>query len=145
MTALMVTKAQIVGTVVAINADTIILKRTSQFSPLAIPLAAMTNLEVSRGRIPRRKNSLKGGGYGLLAGIAFGGMFGAMNTGTDASDEAYVLAGAAFFGSVGLVTGGVIGAVSGNERWEQVTLKRSCLGLAPGGEAGLALSTVFTF
>lgn len=145
MTAPTITTARIVGNVMAINADTIILKRASQFSPLAVPLAAVTKLEVSRSRIPRGKNSLKGAGYGLLAGITIGGIFGAANTDADAPSGVYVLAGVAFFGSLGLVTGGVIGAVSGNERWEQVPLKRLRLGLAPGGKAGLALSTVFTF
>lgn len=144
MTASTITTTWIVGTVVTLNADTIVLRHESQTSALAVPLAAVTKLEVSGGRIPRGKNGLKGAGLGLFAGITIGGILGAANTGTDATSKVYVMAGAAFFGTTGLVTGGIIGAVSGNERWEQVPLKRLRLGLAPGGEAGLGLSTVFT-
>ena len=61
------------GILMAINADTLVLKLMKKNTPLAIPLSSVTRLDVSLGW-SQHKNAGKGAGFGFIAGGALGGL-----------------------------------------------------------------------
>lgn len=100
------------GELLSLDADSIHLRRKHR--PVAVPLSALTRLEVSRG--PARKRGwIRGAGIGALAAIGGAAvMFG------PTGDWGYVLQPA--WPVAGALTGSLIGAVLARERWERVPL-----------------------
>jgi hypothetical protein len=143
-----------VGTVIAVNADTLVLKTEESVPLLMFPLTSLTKLQVSQGRVSRGANALKGVGIGLLSGAVVGAVVG-YTTGVD-EDETYDCGfcytrgtGAAFFagvfGGFGLIVGGLMGLGWDNERWQEVPLERLRLGVSPHQNDRLLFSASFSF
>ncbi len=140
---------RLVGTVVALKVDTLVVDAKGRRGPLALPLAFVTGLEVSRGR---KSNVGKGAGLGFLAG-AFGGAILGLVTYEEctgfcpvdpgAGGTALILA--VVLGGVGAGLGAVIGAVIPSERWETVPLDRIRVGLIRHERLGLTVSASVAF
>ncbi len=141
---------RLVGTLVAVSADTVVLEVEGRADPLALPLASVTSLEVSRGQKSRvGKGALIGG----VVGAVIGGVLGAVSIGICQSpDNTHfvpcwlnipIVAGLG--GAVGAGVGAGIGAASGPaDRWETVPLDRISVSLRPRG-GGLEVSAKFVF
>ena len=146
VTAPTVAENRLVGTVAAVDADTLVLGVKHGTSSLAIPFASMTSLEVSRGK---KSNVGKGLGIGFLAGAALGAVIG-FAAGDDPpgflafSSEQKAAAGAILGGLAGGVIGGVVGATGPSERWETVPLDQIRVSLTPRG-GGLEVTAKFVF
>ena len=145
-----------IGTLIALTADTL-LARGPRGDTLAVPVAAISRLEVSRGR---RKHTWRGAGIGLLVGTAAGAAISAATyhesdrscpatdsfCGFDVSPDRgeTVIAGAVLGGALGAAVGGVVGASRRKEAWRVVPLDRPRVGLAPFGKhAGVGVSLAF--
>ncbi len=115
---------RLTGIVLARGADSVTMSRENA-TPVTLPLAALTSLEISRGKSHGRgawKGALWGGG------IMFGlGLILPMEECTDSATTRRCEPGSrgesAVFGAVGGATIGVIvGAIVGSERWERAAL-----------------------
>lgn len=129
-----VSTGTLTGSVMALTVDTLKLKITARPGPLAIPLAAVKKLEISRGHIPRGKNVLKGAGIGLLIGGGVGVLVGLKLDDPSSSEmttSAWMLLGGAVGGGTGLVIGSVLGASISTDRWEEIPLETFRAGLSP--------------
>jgi hypothetical protein len=136
-----------IGKVTALSADTITLLVTGADQPLALPLDAVHDLEVSRGH--RHRGALAGAGRGALTGAIVGGALSAYGflvcSGyTCVSAAAWAPLGAL----IGAVYGGIHGASSYPEVWERVPLDllrrlRIGIDLQPGGRLGLGAAIRF--
>jgi hypothetical protein len=118
------------GRITALSPDTLYLAVTDSLGPLAIPRRLVQRLDVSRGVPSRGLSALQRGAVsgvtGALTGlIAFG--IDDEPDGVDAETAALV------WGGVGVVMGGVIGALYPRERWKRVRL----------GEGGAVASVQF--
>ena len=140
------------GIVVAQTADTLRVRWPDFSSPDALPVASISRLEVSTGR---HRRVLKGMGYGAAAGIAVGGIIGAVSYEPCDSTEflGCLLApesrtqsaawGGMVIGTLGLVVGTLAGIPS-REGWQQVSLaeRRVSVAIRPGAHTtrlGVAL------
>jgi hypothetical protein len=87
---------------------------------ISIALRDVTRLDVSRGRT---RNSGRGFGIGLLAGLSFGVLGGLASGDEEApclfcmSAEEQMVLGGVVFGGLGGLVGAVIGTLSYSERW----------------------------
>lgn len=147
-----------IGTVMAVNADTLVLKTYDQsVSLLMLPLASMTRIQVSRGRVSRGVNVLKGMGIGLLSGAVFGAIVGyATGVNGDYEDDSdcagicpetredVAVISAVLFSGPGLIVGGLMGLLWDNERWKEVPLERVRIGIAPYSHGGFLFSALLT-
>ena len=137
-------QARWVGTLVTLSADTLVLKPKDQSAPLAIPLASVTRLDVSRGRV-----SCTGRGIltGSLASLALGLGLLASASPEDIGDAppAAGLIFLAVFTVPGAVIGGIVGSKVGGERWEPVPLDRIRVSILPQRGGGVRLAAAFTF
>ena len=141
--------ARQVGTLIAVGADSIHLRRDGRADSLSIPLAQVTAIELSQGQ---RTQGRRGMGIGFLAGAGFGVLIG-LADGDDppenfiqfsAAEKAML--GGAVLGAVGGVVGGVAGLASRTERWQRVPLAeaRGRVGVVPRpGGVGLSVSMRF--
>lgn len=113
-----------IGTLIAFRSDTLYLAHEAGTSTEPIPLAALRNLEVSRGQ---RSKWATGLGIGLLAGAAAGAALGRaeFGEGFDLSSRDAALLGAVPFGVVGALIGAHIGSSSKAEAWQNVLRRRS--------------------
>ena len=134
-----------VGTALAITDDLLFVRWRGESDTVGVPLAEVTELDVSSGR--NKYRALKHAGIGLVAGAGLGAMFGAASY--DHGDSfigqgALAAGGAIVFGSLG----GLIGLVSGvlhSEPWQEVPLDRSRVGIVAspvvhGTKLGFALA-----
>ncbi len=138
-----VIRGRVVGSVVALSADTCVVKPEGR-AQVALPLASVTSLEVSR---ERKSNVGKGAGLGLLIGGAARVLtgfiaVGAVREGADAGDAAPI---AAMGAGAGLLIGSAIGTASSRERWEAVPLDRLRVGVVQGRNGGLAIRVSLAF
>lgn len=126
VTAPAISTSKIVGTLIALNADTLFLQaEKSAFStPLTIPPALIARVEVNRGKGSRGMSALKG------SVIGFGGAFVptflvlAVNATTLDMGGGDVLLYSLIGGAGGLVLGGIIGSQLPGERWENIPVDR---------------------
>ncbi|UCE18094.1 MAG: hypothetical protein JSV84_14720 [Gemmatimonadota bacterium] len=95
------------GTVVVLESDTLILKTDISPDRMAIPLGLVESFYISRGRVHRGKNGLKGAGIGFLIGGA--GTF----TVAAMSDDPRLIYGVVG-GGIGGLDGFLIGATGKN-------------------------------
>jgi hypothetical protein len=133
------------GTVIEVRGDTLLFTAENQSTPILIPTASLTGLEVSRGK---RSHILADAGLGLLAGVLAGGVIGyvsAHDAAKNGDDLAYfrVPVGALLGGGVGIVVGAVVGATRSRERWETLSLPID-IGLQPSAGT-FSLSAKVTF
>ncbi len=115
--------SRIIGTVLSINADTLMLSKKELHAPLAISLDSMTRLELSLGRGRSLKKGLKVGAFSLLAG-AGAGYIGAL-----ATDDLHPLA----YGAIGAGIGGLDGFLIG------ASGKHATYGFLSGAVIGLVI------
>jgi hypothetical protein len=112
----------LVGTVVAFEANSLMVKRGTGTRRLS--LASLTRLEMSQGR---RSHAALGAGIGLLVGAGVGAVIG---SGCKAiivpvsSEGGCIAVGAAAIGGAGALVGAVTGALVRTERWAEVPLDR---------------------
>ena len=78
-----ISKRRLVGSIVTLSADSLFLKLKKKTIPLAIPLASVTRLEMSRGK---KRNIGKGALYGFLGGAVLGAVFGNVRCGRPVAD-----------------------------------------------------------
>jgi len=143
-----------VATVIAQRGDTLVLRSEGALNSVAVPLAGVTGLEVSRGRHTRVRR-------GLVVGLLGGALVGAVSA--FAAYESDPCAQGQFFGcfdmgrgeqmGLGAVAGGVLGAAVGSVvglawrtvRWERVSLppRIARVRLAPMPGGGLAVGVAF--
>lgn len=127
----------VIGTVAELTADTLKLKIAKRPTLLAIPLATVKKLEISRGHIPRGKNVIKGGGIGLLVGAGVGALVVLMFDDTSSNETpttGWMLLFGGIGGGSGLVVGSVLGAGISTDRWEEIPLETLRAGLSPQGD-----------
>lgn len=123
---------------------------------VALPSSQITSLELSGGK---HAATLKGLGFGALAGVTIGALAGAVSyrspicaayRACDASlvsgRDGAALVGGIVGGLAGLAIGGVAGALHVSERWERMSLPRTGRAIiVPGRNGGLALSLAMRF
>jgi hypothetical protein len=127
----------VIGTIAELTADTLKLKIVERSTLLAIPLATVKKLEISRGHIPRGNNILKSAGIGLLIGAGVGVLVGKALDDPSSNEmpaSGWMLLGGTVGGGTGLVLGSVIGASSSTERWEKVSLEKLHINFVPRGD-----------
>jgi hypothetical protein len=133
------------GTLIALNADTLLLKPDGQSSPRMIPLAHVTGLDMSRGWASRGERATMGSGIGFLVG----GVILAIAGGTALEENSGSPGARMILFMIGGVPGAAIGAVVGEstagERWEQVPLERIRVSVAPQRHGGVRLAASFIF
>jgi hypothetical protein len=107
------------GRVTALTPDTLYLAITDSLAPLPVPRRLIERLEYSRG-VPSRLES--GARRGLITGVVYAGL---MALWYEVDDDSGVSTGTAALvgGGVGLVTGGIFGAILPIERWKRVRLE----------------------
>jgi hypothetical protein len=133
----------VTGNVVHATADSLTIQPESQ-SPLTIPIADLSQLEVSRGS-DRGLGFQHGGKYGAL----FGGLAGLGYWLSWGCDE-YCLPSLAILGAggtiVGFLMGGLLGVMAPPERWEDVSLVARPTGMwTPGGRSMMTLGMRIAF
>jgi hypothetical protein len=127
-------KSTAIGTLLAVRGDTMLMRLEDSADTTALAMSDLTKLEVSTGH---RRPIARGLGIGLLAGAAIGVVVGAAS-GDDRegfislSAEEKAAVGAVFFGGVGGVAGGIIGATRRVERWQRVSLATARPTIGPG-------------
>ncbi len=135
------------GTVVETRTDVLTLELDGSVTTLGLPLAGISELEMSRGQ---RSNFLPGLGWGFLAGAVIGGVAGGAS-GDDPpgwfsmTAEEKAVGGAIVFGTMGALVGGIVGALTHRDRWEPVDLKNVVLTLSPRYDGGVSLSLDYSF
>ena len=137
---------ELIGGVQAMSADTLVVRYvdgTGASTATAIPLAYISQLEVSRGQ---HSKWLAGLGIGLAAGATAGAILGA-STGNDRlfSRGALAFLGAMFVAPIGGVTGLIVGALTKTETWETVPIPRVGKGVALGPERRIAVGVAVGF
>jgi hypothetical protein len=121
-TASTLSPSPLVGTVVAFEANSLMVQRGTGTRRLS--LASLTRLEMSQGR---RSHAALGAGIGLLVGAGVGAVIG---SGCKAiivpvsSEGGCIAVGAAVIGGAGALVGAVTGALVRTERWAEVPLDR---------------------
>ena len=147
-----------VATVIAQRGDTLVLRSEGALNSVAVPLAGVTGLEVSRGRHTRVRRGLA---VGLVTGAVVGAVasYAAYKPDTcgetelgcflsplpefSRSDETVL--GAIGGGLLGAAVGSVVGLAWRTERWERVSLppRIARVRLAPTPGGGLAIGVAF--
>lgn len=115
-----ISHSKLVGTLAALHGDTLFLqKENSTFpSPLAIPLAAITRLEVNRGKGSRGKHVLTGSAIGVLATIPATWIVLKAEGGSEEIEGGEVIVGSLLLSPVGIILGGVVGSLFPHEQWK---------------------------
>ena len=147
---------RLVGTVVALHADTLLFTPQSGRGPIAVPLESIRRLEVSRSRSSVGPAILKYAGIGLLLGAAGGALAGpfVISSGctalkkdldnqskclADLVDGETRLKAALVFGLAGTAVGALVGAIVGRARWEKVAASPVRVSFAPQPTARFTL------
>jgi|GEM_PF-2835894 len=138
-----------VGNVLAQRGDSLSLRSERTQDSITLPLASISQLEVSAGL---HSQIGKGMGLGFLSGALIGAVTGAVQQAANASKtpfnagEAAALVGLAG-GFLGIAVGGAIGLMWQTEDWERVSAvggHKIGFRLAPSATGGLNVSATFT-
>jgi hypothetical protein len=112
------------GIVLAVTPDTLLLTEEWTESPLAIPTASVTRIDVSRGVIPRREGILRGAKRGFVVGLMLSPLLilerRKDHDGTRQWAE-NVLYSTTVSGAHGAVVGGFLGTTLRHTRWERLS------------------------
>ncbi len=128
-----------VGTLVAVRADSLTFRPAGDTAVRAVATDRVAKLEMSRGM---HRHTLDGLVIGAASGAAVGIVLG-LASGNDpqggflrftAGDKAAILG--AGFGTIGLVTGAIIGATKRSERWVPAALQPVGFWLTPSRAGG---------
>ena len=135
---------RLVGRFVRRIGDTLEIEPENRLGIVRLPLGQVRRLEVSRGRTTGAKTGMVVGiltGLGLAAVITLGHPDGAGDLGTQA--DLFKVA-AVGLGSVGLVSGVIIGSFTTHETWGRAELRAHLIGQdAYGARAGLHFRVAF--
>jgi len=134
-----------VGTVLALDSSQLMLELDRSRYTQTLPRAAVSALEVSRGR---HRDTLRGTGIGLLAGAIGGAFIGLAGSTHSCKPSGYCFQVAevsvghnmVMFGGIGAGAGFVIGSLSHRDTWEAAPLTRLAVGVSPLPGARLALT-----
>ena len=108
------------GKVTALTGDTLYLAITDSLSPVPVPRRMIQRLEYSRGVPSRGASALR---RGLLSAVG-SALFLVVWNELDGDEDRISTGEAALIGGgVGLVTGGITGALFPSERWKRVRLQ----------------------
>ena len=122
----------VVGRFLALEADEVILAVGSTPKNIRLPKAAITNLEISRGR-SRAKGALIGAGVGGLVGVVWG----SIERLRACSKPPHFFCDLAFLGPLAVAppVGAIVGTVIGKPQWVKVSPTTLALGVrtATGG------------
>lgn len=131
-----------VGTLIALKSDTLVLNVKGQTTPLAVPFASVSKLEVSKGQ---KRSARKGAGRGFLIGACCGILVGA-GAGTGSSESEGMFLAIPVLGGGGGIIGALIGTFIGAEadHWEPAPLPVR-VGVAPQRGGGIRLAASFAF
>ncbi len=135
-----------VGTVAALETDTLTVQVEDRADALYVPLADVAKLEVQRGqKSGTGTGALIGGGLGAALGVTVG-LVGCSASNCNLDEGDLTAAVAVVFGAGGALLGAGIGALIGSsiktDRWETVPLDRIRVSLTPHG-LGVSASIVF--
>lgn len=156
VTAPTVASDRLVGTAMSLDVDTLVMKAEDWAAPLTVPIASVTRLDVSRGKVSRGKNALKGAGIGLLVGGAGGYVVEASVEGDQAIAPIVGAIGGAVNGSLigasgkyatigflsGAVAGTLIGLAMDKEGDDTDAQTWALIGASFGGEIGILLGAL---
>ncbi len=144
-----VAERPLLGTVVALEVETLIVDAQHYAHPLTLPLASLAWLEVSRGQ---KSRTVRGAGIGFLVGGAAGLATAAIvcaiagDCDPDSSYTGLVYASLGVLGAgVGALTGAIIGSTIKVDRWLDVPLDRIRISLTPSERLGLTVSARVAF
>ncbi len=138
------------GTVLAVGADSLVLRLQPRGDSVVMQMAQVTSLEVSRGW---RSNTRKGLTIGAVSGVVLGAVAGAA-TYKPCVSQCYIdfgagpsVAGGALLGGlVGLAMGSVIGSLRQSEQWARVPLRTAGhLSAVPDSRGGATVSFAMRF
>ncbi len=116
------------GTLIYLDADTLLLHDSQSWKHVAVPVTRIAKLEVWRGRRPTAGSVAKGVGIGALTGALAGALAGAAAEAIFGGlDGDHDIGEAAARGGVegaiqGGIAGGVVGAAIGSTVWQEVTV-----------------------
>jgi len=131
------------GVVQAFNVDTLVLHPDAQDgagAALAIPVASIERLQVSRGRHSKWLTGLViGAGVGAVSGAIIGAATGEEDWLTSTGE--YAVMGVVLFTPIGALTGTLIGLMVKTERWETAPLTgvAPTVSRGPGGRVSVGL------
>lgn len=130
---------RLVGTVMSLTPDTFVLEIEGRSQPLALPLASLETLQVSRGRKSHWPEgavigALAGAGIGTIVSYRFG--FGCV---AKIANRCVATGGWILGGLLGLLIGADIGASIKSDRWETVPLDQVRVGPTLDDDGGLAV------
>jgi hypothetical protein len=120
------------GTVLARRGDTLVLGSPTS-TPVTVPMARMTSLEVSRGT-SRSLGAIAGLKWGTPIGLGLGLALVPSINSCQRCNRGEAPAVVALYGISGAIDGAIIGALIGRERWERFALPAPGAAGA-GGEA----------
>lgn len=137
---------RLVATVLVLKPDTVVVRNRE---PLALPIASLTKLDVSRDRKSRAR-------FGMIIGFWVGAAAGAVIAGSleNTEDSEFpdvnpdetvgaLLGGALLGGLAGAGLGALVGSTIKTDRWEPVPIDRLRVGVVPDRDRWLALSVRF--
>lgn len=132
-----------VGTVLEVRGDSVVI--AGQRGSRSIALGNVTALDVSTGT---RTQIVRSGLIGFGAGAVLGAIVGAASYEEPdfffGSPAELAAASGVVFGSIGLIAGGVVGALQRTDRWERRDLPlRAAIGGSRSGGVRLSLSRTF--
>ena len=144
-----------VGSVVAVQGDSVVLQTRDLATPRAVAISDITGLEVSLGQ---RGNTRRGLIYGTVIGAGLGAVLAAVTyKKPDCAGATFfcgdvtpnrsgdAVAGGILGALTGIVVGGLWGATHPSERWARRSLGSATrVGVAPGGR-GTTVSVVARF
>ncbi len=139
-------KSRYVGAVVALNADTLVIRAEEWPEPLFIPFTYFKKLELSRGRKSRVG---KGALTGFLVGTGVGAGLGAAicpslhyeDSGTmGLTEDICIPVGVASFALIGTGIGAIVGSHISGENWEKVPLEKIRMSILPNHNHGFLIS-----
>lgn len=121
-----VVAGQVVGTIKELRPDTCVLQVEGRPWPLVLPLASVTQLEISRGHKSKSGiGILLGGSAGFLGGYLIGTQTSVCETcGGSESKGKTGLAFGTILGLLGAAVGGELGSKDRVEFWEEVPIER---------------------
>jgi hypothetical protein len=138
---------QVVGTIKELSPDTCVLQVEGRPWPVALPLASVTQLEVSRGHKSKSGiGILIGGGVGFLGGYLIGTQTTVCETcGGSESKGKTGLAFGTILGLLGAAAGGELGSRNKVELWEEVPIERLRLSIRIYRASGLGIAASLNF
>ena len=135
---------RVVGTVVSLDADTLMLKDGGQIAPSKIPLTSVTRLDVSRGH---KSGAGKGALIGAIVGAAGGTVLGIVfynHPGDEGKQSSPLIVVPALASLVGAGLGAIIGLPFKTERWKKVPLEQVRIGISSQGSREVKFSMSIT-